>query len=80
MADLELRLTATDTRPAYEVVVNDGGADGGTTAQLYIGGNPASIPPDALDAAVHAFADSLGTIPGYSIVGIKRLTVSGASL
>jgi hypothetical protein len=78
--DLELRLTATDTRPAYEVVVNDGGADGGTTAQLYLGGNPAGIQPADLDAAVQAFTDSLGAIPGYSVVSIRRLTVSQASL
>lgn len=80
MPDLELRLTATDTRPAFEIIANDGGPDGGSNAQLYVGGNPASIPAADLDAAVHAFADSLGTIPGYSIVSIRRLTVAGASL
>lgn len=80
MPDLELRLTATDTRPAYEVLVNDGGPDGGSTAQLYVGGNPASITAGDLDGAVQAFANSLGTIPGYSVIGIKRLTVTGASL
>jgi hypothetical protein len=74
--DLELRMTASGTRPAYEVLVNDGGPDGGSTAQLFVGGSPASIAPADLDAAVQAFADSLGTIPGYSVVGIRRLAVS----
>lgn len=80
MPDLEMRLTANDTRPAYEVLVNDGGPDGGSNAQLYVGGNPASITAADLDAAVQAFANSLGTIAGYSVVGIKRLTVTGANL
>ena len=81
MPDLEIRLPVNDgSGPAYEVRINDGGADGGSTSQFYIGGLPGSFGGEDLDTAVQAFADSLGSIPNASIVGITRLTVSGASL
>jgi hypothetical protein len=79
--DLDLRLSVnTGANPAYEVRVNDGGADGGSTCQFFIGGSPGGVTPDALDAAVQAFADSLGSVPNASVASITRLTVAGDSL
>lgn len=81
MAELELRVTANDSsRPAYEVRVNDGGMDGGSTCQFFIGGQPGGVTPEALDTAVRAFAESLGSAPGASVVSVTRLTVAGDSL
>ncbi|MFC5217341.1 hypothetical protein [Streptomyces coerulescens] len=81
MAELDLRLTANDgSRPAFEVRVNDGGMDGGSTCQFFIGGQPGGVTPEALTAAVQAFAESLGSVPGASVVSVTRLTVAGESL
>lgn len=79
--DLQLSLTLNDgSRPAYEVRVNDGGIDGGSTCQYFIGGQPGGVTPEALNAAVQAFAESLGSVPGASVVAVTRLTVAGISL
>ncbi|MFE7444567.1 hypothetical protein ACFU7X_29430 [Streptomyces chartreusis] len=79
--DLQLSLTVNDgSRPAYEVRVNDGGMDGGSTCQFLIGGQPGGVTPEALDAAVRAFAETLGAAPNASVVSVNRLTVTGDSL
>lgn len=81
MPDLELRLSVSDgTRPVYQVRVNDSGADGGTTTELYVGGFLGSISVSDMDAAVQAFAESLAAIPGYTIVSVTRNTVAGTTL
>lgn len=76
MSDLQLILAVNDAScPAYEVLVNDGGPDGGSNAQLYIGG-AVGLDVSDLDNAVHAFAAALGAIDAHTIVSIKRLTTA----
>jgi hypothetical protein len=58
----------------YTVGVHDPvGADGGTNSWFYIGSDPSSAFTDAeKDTAVQAFADSLASGEGRSIVFIKK--------
>lgn len=66
--------------PLYMVRVNDGGPDGGSTSELFIGGPKSSLSKSDLDSAVQAFADTLDAVPGFSLVSVKCITVTDAAL
>lgn len=66
--------------PLYKVLVNDGGPDGGSTSELFIGGGKSSLSKGDLDSAVQAFADTLDAVPGFSLVSVTCITVTDAAL
>lgn len=77
MAEFSTTLTANgDTRPLYQVAVNDGGSDGGSTSYLLVGGFPPSPDSTPADAAVRALGEAFAEAAGYRVVSIKRLTVA----
>jgi hypothetical protein len=82
MAELELRLTVDSgiNSPLYKVRVNDGGPDGGTTSELYIGGSRGSLSSGDLDDAVQAFADTLEAVPGFTVLSVTRVAVDETAL
>jgi hypothetical protein len=78
--DLELRLPVSDeSRPLYQVTVNDGGADGGSSASFAIGGGAGVVPTPTFDAAVQAFAAALA-VPPAVIVSVTRISAAQTAL
>ena len=69
-----------ESRPLYQVTVNNGGSDGGTNTSLMIGGFPTTLDHTASDAAVRAFADAYAEAAGFTVVGITRLAVAETAL
>ncbi|MEU7240334.1 hypothetical protein [Streptomyces sparsogenes] len=81
MPDMSLTLTVNESsHPAYKVLLNDGGPDGGNLSDMYIGGFPGSVDAAALDAAVQAFAEALASAPGFSLVSVTKLTAEATQL
>ncbi|MGW6910243.1 hypothetical protein [Streptomyces sp. NPDC054940] len=77
MAEFNTTLTANrDSRPLYEVTVNDGSADGGSTAQIMVGGFFSSLDHTAAETAVQALANAFADSAGYTVVRIARLNVA----
>lgn len=79
MAEFTITLTANnDTRPVFQVIVNDGGSDGGSFATLLVGGFPPTMDYVAADTAVQAFAAAYveAAGPGHTVVAVTRLTVA----
>lgn len=69
-----------ESRPLYQVTVNDGGSDGGTNTSLMIGGFPSTLDHAASDTAVQAFADAYAEAAGFTVVSITRLAVAETTL
>ncbi len=81
MPDMQLAVSVGDgNRPAYKVLANDGGPDGGTLTELYVGGFPGNAAVEDLDAAVAALGAHLASLPGFSLVSITRLTAAASTL
>ncbi|WP_392967152.1 hypothetical protein [Streptomyces sp. LN245] len=78
MSQLSHTLTVDDgtNSPLYKVRVNDGGPDGGSTSELFIGGNKSNLSKSDLDSAVQAFADTLDAVPGFSLVSVTCITTA----
>jgi hypothetical protein len=70
----------TDTSPLYQITVNDGGQDGGTTTQLVVSGFPPASDLTAADAAVRAFAASFTQATGYRVVSLSRVALTSIDL
>jgi hypothetical protein len=82
MSELSKILTVDDgtNSPLYKVRVNDGGPDGGSTSELFIGGIKLSLDKADLDSAVQAFADSLDAVPGFSLVSVTCITATDTAI
>ncbi|MET8826515.1 hypothetical protein ABZX40_28310 [Streptomyces sp. NPDC004610] len=81
MPDLRSLVSFNDgTVPLYEVRVNDGGHDGGTTSEIQIGGFPGSLTTANLDAAVTALTVALEAVPGFTVVSVNRITAVKTAL
>ncbi len=66
--------------PIYTVIVNDGGADGGNNLEYNVTVGMSGIELSNLEAAVQAFAASLGSIPGYTLVSTKKVAITEIDL
>jgi hypothetical protein len=82
MSQLSHTLTVDDGAnfPLYRVRVNDGGSDGGSTSELFVGGHKASLAKSDLDSAVQAFADALDALPGFSLVDVTCITTADTAI
>lgn len=76
--NLECRLTVSPTSPLFQIIINDGGADGGSAATLYVSGDP-MIPADTMTAAVQAFATALAP-PPCSVDSVTSVTSAATSV
>ncbi|MEU1787123.1 hypothetical protein ABZ553_14860 [Streptomyces sparsogenes] len=81
MPDMNLSLTVNESsHPAYKIIVNDGGPDGGNISEIYVGGFPGTIDPATLDAAVQTFANALAAAPGFAVMSITKLTAEATQI
>ncbi|MFG2855711.1 hypothetical protein ACGFZ9_34425 [Streptomyces mirabilis] len=82
MPDLAFALTVDSgaSSPLYKVRVNDGGPDGGSTSELFIGGSRSSLSSSDVDNAVQAFASTLGAVPGFTVLSITRFAAGETPL
>lgn len=69
-----------DTSPLYSVTLNDGAGDGGNNTTWYITSGTASVSDEDMQVACQAFADALSTSVSYTIVSVKRQSVSETNL
>ncbi|WP_329311717.1 hypothetical protein [Streptomyces sp. NBC_01262] len=80
MADLQTPITVSTTSPLFRVSVNDGGPDGGSSADVYIGGIPSSMDVSHMETAVLALAASLGSVGTFNILSVTRVTPAETAL
>jgi hypothetical protein len=83
MSGLEKRITVNENSNSslYEIVINDGGADGGATFTYNVSAESGNLLAYDMDDAVEAFATALiSTTPGYTIASIKKFGVSVETL
>lgn len=72
--------SADDTTPLYSVVLNDGSSDGGNNSTWYITSGSTNVSDEDMRTACQAFADSLSESVSYTIVAVKRQTVTDVEL
>lgn len=79
MADLYKNVSVnTDNNPSmYIVTLNDGGSDGGTNRSYYVTPeSAANFTQERMESAVQALANSLAEEPGYTLMSVKRVSVT----
>ena len=65
----------------YEVLVNDGGSDGGTNSRFNITVDmPGNVTNSDLEIAIQAFASSLESVPGFALTSIKKTSLVETTL
>jgi len=78
---LHIRLEVDSNSPLYEVVMNDDGPDSGSNFSFYISGQLGGSTTFAdIEAAVQAFATSISTETGHTLVAVKNVSVNQTTL
>ncbi len=82
MSDLsKLSYVGDENNPMYEVMVNDGGADGGSNfTHVIIPSLGSTATTEVMEEAIQAFANVLGAVPGVELRSIKKFTVTETTI
>lgn len=82
MSTFEKRITLSENTPSalYEITVNDGGYDGGSSFTINVSTESMGFSANELETAIQAFAESLGSIGNFTLTSTKKFGVSATTL